>query len=63
MTIMHNVAKRKLQHGDVALGFGLHHLRGTDAGGRRAARLCVHGYGAQWVHRTGGDADMHRLLS
>jgi 4-hydroxy-2-oxoheptanedioate aldolase len=31
MDIVHNVAKRKLQAGDIALGFGLHHLRSSAA--------------------------------
>jgi 4-hydroxy-2-oxoheptanedioate aldolase len=31
MPIIHNKAKRKLQSGDIALGFGLHHLRSTAA--------------------------------
>ena len=31
MPIVHNVAKRKLQQGDIALGFGLHHLRSSAA--------------------------------
>ena len=31
MAIVHNVAKRKLQQGDIALGFGLHHLRSSAA--------------------------------
>jgi 2-keto-3-deoxy-L-rhamnonate aldolase RhmA len=31
MTIVHNVAQRKLQEGDIALGFGLHHLRSSAA--------------------------------
>jgi 2-keto-3-deoxy-L-rhamnonate aldolase RhmA len=31
MEIVHNVAKRKLRHGEVALGFGLHHLRSSAA--------------------------------
>ena len=28
---MHNVAKRKLRQGEIALGFGLHHLRSSAA--------------------------------
>ena len=31
MAIVHNVAKRKLREGDIALGFGLHHLRSSAA--------------------------------
>jgi 2-keto-3-deoxy-L-rhamnonate aldolase RhmA len=31
MAIVHNVAKRKLRQGDIALGFGLHHLRSSAA--------------------------------
>lgn len=31
MPIIHNKAKRKLAAGDIALGFGLHHLRSTAA--------------------------------
>jgi 2-keto-3-deoxy-L-rhamnonate aldolase RhmA len=31
MAIVHNVAKRKLRQGEVALGFGLHHLRSSAA--------------------------------
>ena len=31
MPIVHNIAKRKLQEGDIALGFGLHHLRSSAA--------------------------------
>ena len=31
MALVHNVAKRKLQKGDIALGFGLHHLRSSAA--------------------------------
>jgi len=31
MPIVHNVAKRKLRDGDIALGFGLHHLRSSAA--------------------------------
>src|SRR5580704_6338485 len=29
MAIVHNGAKRKLRQGDIALGFGLHHLRSS----------------------------------
>jgi hypothetical protein len=29
MAIVHNVAKRKLHRGEIALGFGLHHLRSS----------------------------------
>ena len=31
MAIVHNIAKRKLRGGDIALGFGLHHLRSSAA--------------------------------
>ncbi len=31
MAVVHNAAKRKLQQGDIALGFGLHHLRSSAA--------------------------------
>src|SRR5215472_3615269 len=31
MSIVRNVAKRKLREGDIALGFGLHHLRSSAA--------------------------------
>jgi len=31
MAIVNNVAKRKLREGDIALGFGLHHLRSSAA--------------------------------
>lgn len=31
MALVHNIAKRKLQQGDIALGFGLHHLRSSAA--------------------------------
>jgi 2-keto-3-deoxy-L-rhamnonate aldolase RhmA len=31
MALMHNAAKRKLRQGDIALGFGLHHLRSSAA--------------------------------
>ncbi len=31
MAIVHNVAKRKLRQGEIALGFGLHHLRSSAA--------------------------------
>ncbi len=31
MALVHNAAKRKLQQGDIALGFGLHHLRSSAA--------------------------------
>ncbi len=31
MALVHNAAKRKLRAGDIALGFGLHHLRSTAA--------------------------------
>jgi len=31
MAIVHNAAKRKLAQGDIALGFGLHHLRSSAA--------------------------------
>ena len=31
MALVHNVAKRKLRDGDIALGFGLHHLRSSAA--------------------------------
>lgn len=31
MALVHNVAKRKLKQGDIALGFGLHHLRSSAA--------------------------------
>jgi len=31
MAIVHNAAKRKLRQGDIALGFGLHHLRSSAA--------------------------------
>jgi hypothetical protein len=31
MAIVHNAAKRKLRHGEIALGSGLHHLRSSAA--------------------------------
>jgi 2-keto-3-deoxy-L-rhamnonate aldolase RhmA len=31
MAIVHNIAKRKLRNGEIALGFGLHHLRSSAA--------------------------------
>src|ERR1700739_1106474 len=31
MAIVHNAAKQKLRQGDIALGFGLHHLRSSAA--------------------------------
>jgi 2-keto-3-deoxy-L-rhamnonate aldolase RhmA len=31
MALVHNAAKRKLRQGDIALGFGLHHLRSSAA--------------------------------
>jgi 2-keto-3-deoxy-L-rhamnonate aldolase RhmA len=31
MAIVHNIAKEKLQRGEIALGFGLHHLRSSAA--------------------------------
>ena len=31
MAIVHNVAKRKLRNGEIALGFGLRHLRSSAA--------------------------------
>ena len=31
MSLVHNIAKRKLRDGDIALGFGLHHLRSSAA--------------------------------
>ena len=38
MTIVHNAAKRKLRQGEIALGFGLHHLRSSAAPLLAAAR-------------------------
>ena len=38
MAIVHNVAKRKLREGDIALGFGLHHLRNV----AEVAHLALH---------------------
>ena len=34
MSLVQNIAKRELRDGDIALGFGLHHLRS------RAALIC-----------------------
>ena len=31
MALVHNAAKRKLRQGEIALGFGLHHLRSSSA--------------------------------
>ena len=31
MAIVHNIAKRKLRNGEIALGFGLRHLRSSAA--------------------------------
>ena len=65
MAIVHNVAKRKLRQGEIALGFGLHHLRSSAA--PMLAGAARHDYlfmdmehGA--FTRAGGDADLHRLI-